>query len=93
MSALTERKIDASIGNQNKVKSMATQLLAKFEENAPVSSTGIRRQVGKVLCLLGLNQWLTSKRHLVQQRYPEVFLTRRLKVLFSGSQVNYMFPS
>nr|XP_056703666.1 F-actin-monooxygenase MICAL3 isoform X2 [Euleptes europaea] len=44
VSALTERKIDAAIGNQNKVKSMATQLLAKFEENAPVQSTGIRRQ-------------------------------------------------
>uniref|UniRef100_A0A8C2U548 F-actin monooxygenase n=1 Tax=Coturnix japonica TaxID=93934 RepID=A0A8C2U548_COTJA len=35
VSALTERRIDAAIGNQNKVKSMATQLLAKFEENAP----------------------------------------------------------
>uniref|UniRef100_A0A8D2KYY5 Microtubule associated monooxygenase, calponin and LIM domain containing 3 n=1 Tax=Varanus komodoensis TaxID=61221 RepID=A0A8D2KYY5_VARKO len=46
VSALTERRIDASIGNQNKVKSMATQLLAKFEENAPAQSTGIRRQVG-----------------------------------------------
>ncbi|XP_059508070.1 F-actin-monooxygenase MICAL3 isoform X4 [Stegostoma tigrinum] len=31
-----------SAGNQNKVKSMATQLLAKFEENAPSSS--LRRQ-------------------------------------------------
>uniref|UniRef100_A0A670KIR4 Microtubule associated monooxygenase, calponin and LIM domain containing 3 n=1 Tax=Podarcis muralis TaxID=64176 RepID=A0A670KIR4_PODMU len=44
VSALTERRIDATIGNQNKVKSMATQLLAKFEENAPAQSTGIRRQ-------------------------------------------------
>ncbi|XP_039221991.1 F-actin-monooxygenase MICAL3 isoform X17 [Crotalus tigris] len=44
VSALTERRIDAAIGNQNKVKSMATQLLAKFEENAPVPSTGLRRQ-------------------------------------------------
>ncbi|XP_053108854.1 F-actin-monooxygenase MICAL3 isoform X15 [Hemicordylus capensis] len=44
VSALTERRIDATIGNQNKVKSMATQLLAKFEENAPVQATGIRRQ-------------------------------------------------
>ncbi|XP_053261193.1 F-actin-monooxygenase MICAL3 isoform X8 [Podarcis raffonei] len=44
VSALTERRIDAAIGNQNKVKSMATQLLAKFEENAPAQSTGIRRQ-------------------------------------------------
>ncbi|XP_062839188.1 F-actin-monooxygenase MICAL3 isoform X3 [Anolis carolinensis] len=44
VSALTERRIDAAVGNQNKVKSMATQLLAKFEENAPVQSSGIRRQ-------------------------------------------------
>ncbi|KAL7982239.1 hypothetical protein Chor_009837, partial [Crotalus horridus] len=44
VSALTERRIDAAIGNQNKVKSMATQLLAKFEENAPVPSAGLRRQ-------------------------------------------------
>ncbi|NWS97381.1 MICA3 monooxygenase, partial [Mionectes macconnelli] len=43
-SALTERRIDAAIGNQNKVKSMATQLLAKFEENAPVPSSSLRRQ-------------------------------------------------
>ncbi|NXC00665.1 MICA3 monooxygenase, partial [Orthonyx spaldingii] len=44
VSALTERRIDAAIGNQNKVKSMATQLLAKFEENAPVQSSNLRRQ-------------------------------------------------
>ncbi|NXN60450.1 MICA3 monooxygenase, partial [Rynchops niger] len=44
VSALTERRIDAAIGNQNKVKSMATQLLAKFEENAPVQSSALRRQ-------------------------------------------------
>ncbi|NXQ96973.1 MICA3 monooxygenase, partial [Sagittarius serpentarius] len=44
VSALTERRIDATIGNQNKVKSMATQLLAKFEENAPVQSSSLRRQ-------------------------------------------------
>lgn len=31
-------------GNHNKVKVMATQLLAKFEENAPQSS-GLKRQV------------------------------------------------
>uniref|UniRef100_A0A4W5P7W5 F-actin monooxygenase n=1 Tax=Hucho hucho TaxID=62062 RepID=A0A4W5P7W5_9TELE len=38
--ALTERKMKeetAAVGNQYKVKSMATQLLAKFEENAPGS--------------------------------------------------------
>ncbi|XP_010077043.1 PREDICTED: protein-methionine sulfoxide oxidase MICAL3-like, partial [Pterocles gutturalis] len=45
VSALTERRIDAAIGNQNKVKSMATQLLAKFEENAPVQSSSLRRQM------------------------------------------------
>ncbi|NXY91473.1 MICA3 monooxygenase, partial [Alcedo cyanopectus] len=44
VSALTERRMDAAIGNQNKVKSMATQLLAKFEENAPVQSSSLRRQ-------------------------------------------------
>ncbi|NWZ47504.1 MICA3 monooxygenase, partial [Haliaeetus albicilla] len=44
VSALTERRIDAAIGNQNKVKSMATQLLAKFEENAPVQASSLRRQ-------------------------------------------------
>ncbi|XP_064371416.1 F-actin-monooxygenase MICAL3 isoform X3 [Dromaius novaehollandiae] len=44
VSALTERRIDAAVGNQNKVKSMATQLLAKFEENAPVQSSSLRRQ-------------------------------------------------
>ncbi|XP_067276262.1 protein-methionine sulfoxide oxidase mical3a isoform X9 [Pseudorasbora parva] len=44
--ALTERKIDsaAAANNNNKVKSMATQLLAKFEENAPTQSTGLKRQ-------------------------------------------------
>ncbi|XP_072448590.1 F-actin-monooxygenase MICAL2-like isoform X6 [Chiloscyllium punctatum] len=35
-------------GNQNKVKSMATQLLAKFEENAPSSS--LRRQMSVPSC-------------------------------------------
>lgn len=45
MSTLTDRRMDAAIGNQNKVKYMATQLLAKFEENAPAQSTGVRRQV------------------------------------------------
>ncbi|CAH2276458.1 F-actin-monooxygenase MICAL3 isoform X1 [Pelobates cultripes] len=44
VSTLTERRIDAAIGNQNKVKSMATQLLAKFEENAPAPNAGLRKQ-------------------------------------------------
>ncbi|KAG1929441.1 [F-actin]-monooxygenase MICAL3 [Pimephales promelas] len=45
--ALAERKIDsaAAANNNNKVKSMATQLLAKFEENAPTQSTGLKRQM------------------------------------------------
>ncbi|XP_052008871.1 protein-methionine sulfoxide oxidase mical3a isoform X1 [Xyrauchen texanus] len=44
--ALTERKIESSAAahNNNRVKSMATQLLAKFEENAPAQSTGLKRQ-------------------------------------------------
>ncbi|XP_062276120.1 protein-methionine sulfoxide oxidase mical3a [Scomber scombrus] len=42
---LSERKIDsAAVGNNNKVKVMATQLLAKFEENAPAQHTGLKRQ-------------------------------------------------
>ncbi|KAM6216541.1 F-actin-monooxygenase MICAL3 isoform 4-T4 [Rhynchocyon petersi] len=44
VSTLTDRRMDIAAGNQNKVKYMATQLLAKFEENAPPQSTGIRRQ-------------------------------------------------
>lgn len=43
---LAEKKMDSSnVGNHNKVKVMATQLLAKFEENAPVPQTGLKRQV------------------------------------------------
>ncbi|XP_062318228.1 protein-methionine sulfoxide oxidase mical3a isoform X7 [Osmerus eperlanus] len=43
--ALTERKVESTAGgNHNKVKSMATQLLAKFEENAPAQSSGLKRQ-------------------------------------------------
>ncbi|XP_037306439.2 protein-methionine sulfoxide oxidase mical3a isoform X19 [Pungitius pungitius] len=41
---LSERKTDSgAAGNHNKVKVMATQLLAKFEENAP-QATGLKRQ-------------------------------------------------
>ncbi|XP_036788363.2 F-actin-monooxygenase MICAL3 isoform X15 [Manis pentadactyla] len=43
-STLTDRRVEVAVGNQNKVKYMATQLLAKFEENAPPQSTGARRQ-------------------------------------------------
>ncbi|XP_054633852.1 protein-methionine sulfoxide oxidase mical3a isoform X1 [Dunckerocampus dactyliophorus] len=42
---LSERKVDpAAVGNNNKVKVMATQLLAKFEENAPAQASGLKRQ-------------------------------------------------
>ncbi|XP_037834025.1 protein-methionine sulfoxide oxidase mical3a isoform X17 [Kryptolebias marmoratus] len=42
---LSERKTDsAAVGNNNKVKVMATQLLAKFEENAPAQPSGLKRQ-------------------------------------------------
>ncbi|XP_066237216.1 F-actin-monooxygenase MICAL3 isoform X14 [Saccopteryx leptura] len=44
VSTLTDRRTDGTLGNQNKVKYMATQLLAKFEENAPPQSTGVKRQ-------------------------------------------------
>lgn len=43
---MSEKKTDSSnAGNHNKVKVMATQLLAKFEENAPAPQTGLKRQV------------------------------------------------
>ncbi|XP_035982553.1 LOW QUALITY PROTEIN: protein-methionine sulfoxide oxidase mical3a [Fundulus heteroclitus] len=43
--APSERKADCgAAGNHNKVKVMATQLLAKFEENAPAQPTGLKRQ-------------------------------------------------
>ncbi|XP_069862218.1 F-actin-monooxygenase MICAL3-like isoform X12 [Dipodomys merriami] len=45
VSTLTDRRMDIAVGNQNKVKYMATQLLAKFEENAPsAQSSSVRRQ-------------------------------------------------
>lgn len=45
---LADRKMDSSaVANNNKVKVMATQLLAKFEENAPAQQTGLKRQVGR----------------------------------------------
>ncbi|OCT86159.1 hypothetical protein XELAEV_18019851mg [Xenopus laevis] len=45
VSVMAERRNEtASASNQNKVKSMATQLLAKFEENAPAPNAGLRKQ-------------------------------------------------
>lgn len=52
---LSERKMDSS--NHNKVKVMATQLLAKFEENAPAPQTGLKRQVGE-------RSWKRSSQYL-----------------------------
>lgn len=45
LSSGTDKRLDTAANNQNKVKSMATQLLAKFEENAPAPNTGLRKQV------------------------------------------------
>ncbi|XP_077372741.1 protein-methionine sulfoxide oxidase mical3a isoform X14 [Festucalex cinctus] len=46
---LSEKKMDsAAAGNNNKVKVMATQLLAKFEENAPSQGSGLKRQARSV---------------------------------------------
>uniref|UniRef100_A0A803XKU3 F-actin monooxygenase n=1 Tax=Meleagris gallopavo TaxID=9103 RepID=A0A803XKU3_MELGA len=50
VSALTERRIDAAIGNQNKVKSMATQLLAKFEENGSLKKEFPQNLGGSDVC-------------------------------------------
>ncbi|XP_045444516.1 F-actin-monooxygenase MICAL3 isoform X15 [Pipistrellus kuhlii] len=49
VSTLPDRRTDVTLSNQNKVKYMATQLLAKFEENAPPQSTGIRRQTRGIM--------------------------------------------
>uniref|UniRef100_A0A672G4M8 F-actin monooxygenase n=1 Tax=Salarias fasciatus TaxID=181472 RepID=A0A672G4M8_SALFA len=45
VSASDSKMDSAAVGNNNKVKVMATQLLAKFEENAPAQHTGLKRQV------------------------------------------------
>uniref|UniRef100_A0A8B9GLE3 F-actin monooxygenase n=1 Tax=Amazona collaria TaxID=241587 RepID=A0A8B9GLE3_9PSIT len=50
VSALTERRIDAAVGNQNKVKSMATQLLAKFEENGSLKKEFPQNLGGSDVC-------------------------------------------
>lgn len=42
-------------GNQNKVKSMASQLLAKFEENS--RNPSLVKQVSPVRCSLDLPSW------------------------------------
>ncbi|GAB0189859.1 F-actin-monooxygenase MICAL2 [Grus japonensis] len=68
--------------NQNKVKSMATQLLAKFEENAP--NTILRRQmtVGKVSRAIGavaevlVNLYVND--HRPKPQFPPLELKRSL---------------
>ncbi|KAJ8382708.1 hypothetical protein SKAU_G00034860 [Synaphobranchus kaupii] len=44
VSALTERRVEVSGDVNHKVRSMANQLLAKFEENAPAQPSGLKRQ-------------------------------------------------
>ncbi|KAJ8269534.1 hypothetical protein COCON_G00121410 [Conger conger] len=44
VSALTERRVDESADANQKVKSMANQLRAKFEENSPAQNSGLKRQ-------------------------------------------------
>ncbi|XP_043372657.1 F-actin-monooxygenase MICAL2 isoform X5 [Dermochelys coriacea] len=69
--------------NQNKVKSMATQLLAKFEENAP--NTSLRRQmtVGKVSHGIGIvaevlvNLYVNDHRPKPQFSSPELGSLRK----------------
>ncbi|XP_048869156.1 protein-methionine sulfoxide oxidase mical3a-like isoform X21 [Brienomyrus brachyistius] len=69
--ALTERRVDAVAGgnNNNKVKSMASQLLAKFEENAPVPSSGLKRQT-RGGSMPNLDFLLPASSSLVSQNDP-----------------------
>ncbi|XP_066175544.1 F-actin-monooxygenase MICAL3 isoform X8 [Sylvia atricapilla] len=85
VSALTERRIDAAIGNQNKVKSMATQLLAKFEENAPVPSSNLRRQQPVLPYQERVHSQASSRREqgrapIPQWKQPETEPSRRFFV-------------
>uniref|UniRef100_A0A7N8X2A6 F-actin monooxygenase n=1 Tax=Mastacembelus armatus TaxID=205130 RepID=A0A7N8X2A6_9TELE len=58
---LADRKMDsAAAGNNNKVKVMATQLLAKFEENAPAQPAGLKRQVWRKMCCNHSCGWWTD---------------------------------
>ena len=60
----SERKMDPStVGNHNKVKNMATQLLAKFEENAPSPQTGLKRQVRGPSPQLIFDERVVMKQH------------------------------
>ncbi|NXE74730.1 MICA2 monooxygenase, partial [Cochlearius cochlearius] len=62
--------------NQNKVKSMATQLLAKFEENAP--NTILRRQVGfRCQVTFSVHEPLLCALHLATCQCPELSADNR----------------
>lgn len=66
--ALSEKKMDSS--NHNKVKVMATQLLAKFEENAPAPQTGLKRQVGEPRsspCLFLFGKYCNERGHMTER--------------------------
>uniref|UniRef100_A0A8B9KT01 F-actin monooxygenase n=1 Tax=Astyanax mexicanus TaxID=7994 RepID=A0A8B9KT01_ASTMX len=86
--ALTERRIDTTAAaNNNKVKSMATQLLAKFEENAPAQSTGLKRQVGQSSCsnnraLLCYWKWRTPQESNMEHDCQTLFSASVLHLLF-----------
>ncbi|CAM4576010.1 F-actin-monooxygenase MICAL2 isoform X1 [Caretta caretta] len=83
--------------NQNKVKSMATQLLAKFEENAP--NTSLRRQttVGKVSRGIGVvaevlvNLYVNDHRSKPQFSSPELqgSLRKEFPQTIGGSDICY----
>ncbi|CAM5160665.1 unnamed protein product [Natator depressus] len=83
--------------NQNKVKSMATQLLAKFEENAP--NTSLRRQttVGKVSRGIGVvaevlvNLYVNDHRPKPQFSSPELqgSLRKEFPQTIGGSDICY----
>uniref|UniRef100_H2T360 F-actin monooxygenase n=1 Tax=Takifugu rubripes TaxID=31033 RepID=H2T360_TAKRU len=65
---LSEKKMDSS--NHNKVKVMATQLLAKFEENAPAPQAGLKRQFVSGSCGAFSNVIMTfiSPLHVVKPK-------------------------
>ncbi|NXK54310.1 MICA2 monooxygenase, partial [Chauna torquata] len=80
-SAGKEQNDGREVMNQNKVKSMATQLLAKFEENAP--NTIFRRQVDVVSCSSPLMlSGLKTEANL--EKYVKTFITYVAPMYFSA---------
>uniref|UniRef100_A0A8C6L878 F-actin monooxygenase n=1 Tax=Nothobranchius furzeri TaxID=105023 RepID=A0A8C6L878_NOTFU len=87
---LSDRKVDsAAAANNNKVKVMATQLLAKFEENAPAQPAGLKRQVQKERALLLL--WRCKLIFYFNNDYvpssPQGSLRKEFPVNIGGSDV------